>query len=131
MITTLLSTRGRVWNRQCGCQFFLRWQHSVRVIITDTVDSHHSAGKVLHVSAGYARNYLIPQKKALYAIPDNFQRLGLKDPAIETEEERQMRLAKEAADAANLDLIAANVLEKYLKNKTVSSRSCLTRMAYL
>jgi ribosomal protein L9 len=99
----------------------LRWKHTVRVILTETIDSHRSKGDVLNVSAGFARNYLIPKKKALYAIPENFQRLGLKDTSIETLEERQLRLTKEAADAGNVDLIAANVLNKYLQNKTVSN----------
>jgi ribosomal protein L9 len=71
------------------------------------------------VKAGYARNYLIPNKLALYAIAENFARLGLTDPAIETPEERRDRLAREAADEANVDLIAANVLQKYLRNKVV------------
>jgi Ribosomal protein L9, N-terminal domain len=122
----LTSTRGRIiWNllqpqpQQIPMCLF-RWRHTVRVILTEAnVYHHNTVGSVLHVTAGMARNYLIPQKKAIYAIPENFERLGLKDPAIETDEERQRRLAQEAADAANLELIAANVLEKYLKNKTV------------
>mmetsp|Transcript_16669 Transcript_16669/g.27631 ORF Transcript_16669/g.27631 Transcript_16669/m.27631 type:complete len:219 (+) Transcript_16669:165-821(+) len=93
-------------------------KHTVRVILTQDVGENQS-GEVMHVSAGYARNLLIPKKKALYAIADNFERLGKTDPDIETAEERKQRLAQEAADEANVDLIASNLLQKYLRNKMV------------
>jgi hypothetical protein len=66
-------------------------------------------------------NLLIPKKMALYAIAENFDRLGRKDPDIETAEERRERLEQMAADEANVELIAANVLQKYLRNKVVSA----------
>jgi hypothetical protein len=96
-----------------------RQKHTVRVILTQDVGEDKS-GEVLHVSAGYARNLLIPKKMALYAIAENFERLGKTDPEIETPEEQKVRLAQEAADEANVDLIAANILRKYLRNKAVS-----------
>lgn len=99
--------------------FQARFKHTVRVILTQNV-GEKQAGEVLHVSAGYARNMLIPKKMALYAIADNFERLGRKDPDIETEEERRQRLIQMAADEANVELIAANILQKYLRNKLVS-----------
>jgi ribosomal protein L9 len=100
--------------------FHARFKHTVRVILTQNV-GEHQAGEVLHVSAGHAGNLLIPKKMALYAIAENFDRLGRKDPDIETAEERRERLEQMAADEANVELIAANVLQKYLRNKVVSA----------
>jgi hypothetical protein len=100
-----------------------RQKHTVRVILTQDVGDNQS-GDVLHVSAGHARNLLVPKKMALYAIAENFERLGKTDPDIETVEERKERMAQEAADDANVDLIAANILQKYLRNKSVSIDRC-------
>lgn len=101
-------------------------KHTVRVILMETV-GENQAGEVMHVSAGYARNKLIPKKMALYAIAENFERLGKTDPDIETAEERKKRLAQEAADEANVELVAANILQKYLRNKVVSNRISVWR----
>lgn len=99
-----------------------RWKHTVRIILTEDLPTGAAyKGDVIHVKAGYARNYLIPQKIALYAIPDNFLRLGRKDPDSESQEERRLRLEREASDELNEDLKASNLLSKYLKNKTVST----------
>jgi ribosomal protein L9 len=74
------------------------------------------AGEVHNVAAGYARNYLIPQKMAVYATPDNFERCGLVDPKIAEKEGKKMVVEEEGED-----LKAADRLKKYLKNKSVST----------
>ena len=115
----MLSSTVRKSNTLRSSGFQIRLKHSVRVILTQDVGENQS-GAVLTVSAGYARNLLIPKKMALYAISENFERLGQTDPAIETDAERLERLAQAAADEANVDLIAANILLKYLRTKVVS-----------
>ena len=78
------------------------------------------AGEVHNVAAGYARNYLIPNKMAVYATPVNFERCGMVDPLIAEKEGNQVELdAKE-----DEDLKAADRLKKYLKNKHVSDIEC-------
>mmetsp|Transcript_26393 Transcript_26393/g.29200 ORF Transcript_26393/g.29200 Transcript_26393/m.29200 type:complete len:239 (+) Transcript_26393:29-745(+) len=104
-----------------------RQGHTTRVILTSDVSNginiNNKAGEILDVKAGYARNCLIPQKLALYAIPENFDKLGIKDPTVETLEERRERiLAEEEAsrlNTADKDLEAANLLTKYLGNKVL------------
>lgn len=99
-----------------------RWAHTVRVIVTQDV----TGGKLLYqgdiatVAAGYARNYLVPQKLAVYATRQNFINLNVKDPELETGEERQLRLAREALACDDKDLKAADLLKFYLRNKVVS-----------
>lgn len=87
------------------------------ILVEDLPDGKGYAGQVQSVSPGYARNYLIPQQKAIYATPSNFSRTGIKDPDFikETEAERKARLTMESDE----DLKAADFLRYYLRNKTL------------
>lgn len=103
-----------------------RGKHTVRIILQDDLPNGKAySGDVLHVAAGYARNFLIPQKKALYATRQNFARLGMKDPDMETAAERQARLARERMEGEDEDLKAADLLKNYLRNKVVRVRDCV------
>lgn len=100
-----------------------RWGHTVRLIaLRDLPHGKAYKGDVLTVKAGYARNHLVPQKLALYATPQNFEKLGIVDPDIETEEERIDRLQRESNMTATEDkyLKEADLLKKYLKNKVLT-----------
>lgn len=98
-----------------------RGAHTVRVIVTSDVSrgSGLYAGDVATVSAGYARNYLIPQRLAVYATRLNFAQRGLADPALETADARRARLEREALAGDDKDLKMADVLRVYLRNKVV------------
>lgn len=99
-----------------------RWGHSVRLIaLEDLPHGKAYKGDVVTVKAGYARNHLVPQKLALYATPQNFERLGIIDPDFETEEERIARLQRESNMTATEDryLKESDLLKKYLKNKVL------------
>jgi len=96
----------------------IRNAHTVRVILTkDLPDGKGYSGEVHNVKSGYARNHLIPLKKALYATPINFDRAGIPDPdlRVETDEERRARESAESDE----DLKAADFLRYYLRNKTL------------
>jgi ribosomal protein L9 len=97
-----------------------RSAHTVRVIVQQDLDGGKGyAGDVVHVSAGYARNYLLPTKRVVYATRQNFQRLGLRDPDHESPEERRARLERESLEGSDKDLKAKDILSKYLRNKTL------------
>mmetsp|Transcript_7202 Transcript_7202/g.17569 ORF Transcript_7202/g.17569 Transcript_7202/m.17569 type:complete len:280 (+) Transcript_7202:68-907(+) len=99
-----------------------RWGHTVRLIaLEDLPHGKAYKGDVLTVKAGYARNHLVPQKLALYATPQNFEKLGIVDPDFETEEERIARLQRESNMTATEDkyLKQSDLLKKYLKNKVL------------
>ena len=105
-----------------------RFGHSVRLIaLEDLPHGKAYKGDVLTVKAGYARNHLVPQKLALYATPQNFDKLGMVDPDFETEEERIARLQRESNMTATEDryLKESDLLKKYLKNKVVSIVVCV------
>jgi ribosomal protein L9 len=115
---TLQRSRLRPW---CGVAHPPhRSAHTVRVIVQKDVEGGKAyAGDVIKVKAGYARNYLLPQKYAVYATRHNFVRLGLHDPDHKTPDERRARLEREAAEGSDKDLKARDVLSKYLRNKTL------------
>ena len=43
----------------------------MKVILTETIESLGTVGDEVNVAKGYARNYLIPQNKAILATPNN------------------------------------------------------------
>jgi len=97
----------------------IRQARTVRVILTQDLDEGKGySGEIHTVKPGYARNFLIPRKKAIYAIPKNFARLGLSDPELRTETDVE-RVAREKRDNDE-DAKAADVLRHYLRNKTIT-----------
>lgn len=68
----------------------------MKVILIADDPALGSAGQVLQVKDGFARNYLIPQKKALPASPDNLQRFE--------QMRKQIEAARDKAKAAAQDL---------------------------
>ena len=93
---------------------------TVRVIFKEDLSNGQGyKGDIKTVKSGYARNFLIPQKKAVYATPENFDKLGILDPDKETAEERRARLLQEAKLSEDEDLKAADLLRYYLRNKRV------------
>jgi len=102
---------------------------TVRVIVRQDLPHNKGyEGDVVEVKPGYARNYLIPQKMAVYATRQNFLKLGLNDPAGKQKQSKEKAMAAaaawEAGDGAvdDKDLKAADLLRYYLRNKTV--RDC-------
>ena len=60
---------------------------SVEVILLQRVDKLGQMGEVVKVKPGFARNYLLPQKKAIRASKDNiarFEQQRVKDRAQHT-----------------------------------------------
>lgn len=48
-------------------------RHRVSVVLRESMDTVGFLGEEVSVKAGFARNYLIPQQKAVYATPENRQ----------------------------------------------------------
>ena len=55
-------------NRECVCS------KRVEMILKEDVDPLGSKGEIIQVKAGYGRNYLYPQRLAVYATDSNRQR---------------------------------------------------------
>jgi large subunit ribosomal protein L9 len=69
----------------------------VKVILTTTVPSLGSPGMVVEVARGYARNFLIPQGKAMEANPGNLARFEAKRTKVDHQAEREKEAALELA----------------------------------
>lgn len=50
---------------------FVRHGSSIPVILLNSVDNWGSAGEIVKVKRGFARNFLLPRKMAAYATPEN------------------------------------------------------------
>lgn len=70
----------------------------MQVILREDVDKLGKIGDTVKVKDGYARNYLIPMKKAIEATPKNLRAL---EHAKKMVSDRLRRLKKEAATVAD------------------------------
>ena len=68
----------------------------MKVILTQDVRGQGKRGQMIEVSAGYARNFLLPRKLAQEATADNINTMRMNDKAT------QERQAKERAEALDL-----------------------------
>ena len=69
----------------------------MKVILTANVPSLGAPGTVVEVARGYARNFLIPQGKALEANPGNLARFESQRTQIVQQVEREKEAASELA----------------------------------
>lgn len=68
-----------------------------QVILLEKVDNLGSMGDVVTVKPGYARNYLLPQKKALRASKENLAYFEAQRKALEAENEKGRKEAEKLA----------------------------------
>jgi large subunit ribosomal protein L9 len=78
----------------------------MEVILIQDVDNLGGANEVVKVRNGYARNFLIPQKKALEANPSNMKQLEERMKQIRKKEEKML---------AELNLVIAKLKEAPVK----------------
>ena len=69
----------------------------MRVILTQTIESLGIIGSEVEVKPGYARNFLLPQKQALVATPENRKRLESEKAKFELQIAKERKLAEEMA----------------------------------
>ena len=74
----------------------------MQVILREDIDNLGKIGDLVKVADGYARNYLVPNKKAIEATPKNVHAM---DHAKKMVSDRLRKLKKEAA--ADADMIKA------------------------
>ena len=70
----------------------------MKVLLTETIDSLGIIGSEVTVAKGYARNYLIPQKKALIATPQNRKQLEQVKAKFELQIAKEKKIAEEMAE---------------------------------
>jgi large subunit ribosomal protein L9 len=70
----------------------------MQVILREDIDNLGKIGDLVKVADGYARNFLVPRKKAIEATPDNVHAM---DHAKKMVADRLRKLKKEAAAEAD------------------------------
>lgn len=74
----------------------------MEIILKETIDTLGQEGEIVKVKDGYARNYLIPQHKAVLVTKSTLAQLEKEKQAIET------RLAEQQKAAAKLTSVLAD-----------------------
>lgn len=69
----------------------------MKVILKETIDSLGIIGSEVVVAAGYARNYLLPQKKAVIATPENHRMLQQEKAKLDIQIAKERKIAEEMA----------------------------------
>lgn len=82
----------------------------MQVILREDIDKLGKIGDLVKVADGYARNYLVPNKKAIEATPKNLHAM---DHAKKMVSDRLRKLKKEAAaDADNIKALSITIRAK-------------------
>ena len=71
---------------------------ATKIILTETIDTIGIIGAEASVADGYARNYLLPQKKAVLATPQNKKLLEQQKAKFELQIAKEKALAEEMAE---------------------------------
>ncbi len=69
----------------------------MKIILKETIGSLGVAGTEVDVAKGYARNYLLPQNKALLATPENRKRMEQEKVKFEIQTAKERESAMEMA----------------------------------
>jgi large subunit ribosomal protein L9 len=103
----------------------------MKVILKETIDSLGIIGSEVHVADGYARNYLLPQNKAVAATAQNRKMLEQERTKFEIQIAKERNLAEEMAQRLQgvACTIAAKVSEEDRLYGSVSIRDIVEALA--
>lgn len=103
----------------------------MKVILTQTIESLGIIGSEADVKPGYARNFLLPQKKAVVATPQNRRRLELDKTKFELQIAKERKLAEEMAQRLSgiVCRITAKVAEEDRLYGSVTARDVIDSLA--
>jgi large subunit ribosomal protein L9 len=103
----------------------------MKVILTQTIESLGIIGSEADVKPGYARNFLLPQKKAVVATPQNRRRLMLDKAKFELQIAKERKLAEEMAQRLEgvVCRITAKVAEEDRLYGSVTARDVIDSLA--
>ena len=103
----------------------------MKVILKETIESLGIIGSEVTVADGYARNYLLPQKKAVIATPQNLKLLEQERAKFDVQIAKERKLAEEMAERLEgvTCTIAAKVSEEDRLYGSVSIRDIIDALA--
>ena len=82
----------------------------MKVILKETISSLGIIGSEVKVAPGYARNYLLPQDKAVLATPQNRRRMEQEKAKFDIQIAKERKLAEEMA--AKLEGVTCQISAK-------------------
>jgi large subunit ribosomal protein L9 len=82
----------------------------MQVILREDIDKLGKTGDLVKVADGYARNYLVPRKKAIEATPKNLNAMNHAKKMVADSLRRQKKQA--AADADNIKALSITIKAK-------------------
>ena len=103
----------------------------MKVILKETIDSLGIIGSEVNVAKGYARNYLLPQNKAVAATPQNRKMLEQERTKFDIQIAKERKIAEEMAQRLDgvVCTIAAKVSEEDRLYGSVSARDIVDALA--
>ena len=103
----------------------------MKVILKETIDSLGIIGSEVRVADGYARNYLLPQNKAVPATPQNRKMLERDRSKFELQIAKERKVAEEMAQRLEsvAVTIAAKVSEEDRLYGSISVRDIIDALA--
>jgi len=103
----------------------------MKIILKETIDSLGIIGTEVRVADGYARNYLLPQNKAVVATPQNRKMLEQESAKFELQIAKERKLAEEMAQRLEgvVCKIAAKVSEEDRLYGSISVRDIVDTLA--
>ena len=84
----------------------------MKIVLLENLRKLGSIGEIINVKRGYARNFLIPQKKALFASEKNVKEVEKIKTDLNKKDQEKKKAAKEIAEK--------------LKNKTLEIKKLVT-----
>jgi large subunit ribosomal protein L9 len=103
----------------------------IKVILKETINSLGIIGSEVRVADGYARNYLLPQQKAVLATPQNRRKMENERAKFEIQIAKERTLAKEMAQKLEdvVCQVSAKVSEEDRLYGSVTARDIIDALA--
>ena len=103
----------------------------MKVILKETINSLGIIGSEVAVADGYARNYLLPQEKAVLATPQNRRRMEQESAKFEIQIAKERKLAEEMAQKLEgvVCKIPAKVSEEERLYGSVTARDIINALS--
>jgi large subunit ribosomal protein L9 len=103
----------------------------MKLILTQTIESLGIIGSEVEVKPGYARNFLLPQQKAVLATPQNRRRMEQDKSKVEIQIAKERTLAEEMAQKLTgvVCRISAKVAEEDRLYGSVTVRDVIDSLA--
>ena len=73
----------------------------MKIILLDNIPKLGNIADIIDVKSGYARNYLIPQKKAMFASKENIEHVETRKAELAKASSEEVAVAQEKADQIN------------------------------